>query len=131
MNALNMYQSVNRQTGVVDADRHRLIQMLFDGALERISMAKGLIQRQDFEGKNRLISKAIEIVGGLRGFLDAKKGGEMAENLERLYEYLEFRLFQANVKNDIEMLDEVASHLHKVKEGWDGIREQVLKEGLV
>ena len=131
MNALNMYQSVNRQTGVVDADRHRLIQMLFDGALERISMAKGLIQRKDFEGKNRLISKAIEIVGGLRSFLDVKKGGEVAENLERLYEYLEYRLFQANIKNDIEMLDEVASHLRKVKEGWDGIREEVLKSGLI
>ncbi len=131
MNALNMYQSVNRQTGVVDADRHRLIQMLFDGALERISMAKGLIQRQDFEGKNRLISKAIEIVGGLRGFLDTKKGGEIAENLERLYEYLEFQLFQANIKNDIDMLDEVAGHLHTVKAGWDGIREQAVKEGLV
>ena len=131
MNALNMYQSVNRQTGVVDADRHRLIQMLFDGALERISMAKGLIQRKDFEGKNRLISKAIEIIGGLRGFLDVKKGGEIAENLERLYEYMEFRLFQANIKNDVDMLDEVASHLRKVKEGWDGIREEALKSGLV
>lgn len=131
MNALKQYQSVNRQTGVVDADRHRLIQMLFEGALERISVAKGLMQRQDYEGKNRLINKAIEIIGGLRSFLNKQAGGELAENLERLYEYMELRLFQANVKNDVGMLDEVAGHLRKVKEGWDGIRQEALEKGLV
>jgi flagellar secretion chaperone FliS len=131
MNALHQYQSVNRQTGVVDADRHRLIQMLFDGALERISMAKGLIQRKDYEGKNRLIAKAIEIVAGLRSFLDIKNGGEVATNLERLYEYMEYRLFEANMKNDMDALDEVASHIRTVKNGWDGIRDEVKQKGLI
>ena len=131
MNALNQYQAINRQTGIVDADRHRLIQMLYDGALERISMAKGMIQRKDFEGKNRLIGKAIEIIGGLKSFLDLKQGGEVAANLEKLYEYMENRLFQANLRNDIAALDEVASHLRTVKEGWDGIREKALQEGLI
>ncbi len=131
MNALQQYQSVGRQTGVVDADRHRLIQMLYDGALERILMAKGLMQRKEHEGKNRLLNKAIEIIAGLRSFLDVKQGGEVAQNLERLYEYLEYRLFQANLKNDVEILDEVAGHLRTIKAGWDGIREQALKEGLV
>ena len=131
MNALHQYQSVNRQTGIVDADRHRLIQMLYDGALERISVAKGLMQRQDFEGKNRLIAKAIEIISGLRGFLDVKQGGEVAENLENLYRYMEYRLFQANVDNDIEIIDEVASHLRMIKDGWEGIREEAVKNRLV
>lgn len=131
MKALNQYQSVNRQTGVVDADRHRLIQMLYEGALERISTAKGLMQRKEFEGKNRLISKAIEIIGGLRELLDTQRGGEVAINLERLYEYMEYRLFEANANNDVDMLDEVAELLRTIKAGWDGIREEAVKNGLL
>ncbi len=131
MNALHQYQAVNTQTSVIDVDRHRLIQLLYDGALERINMAKARMSVKDYEGKNRLINKTIEIVGGLRSFLDMEKGQELAANLAALYEYMEFRLFEANVRNDVAILDEVASHLRKIKEGWDGIRSEVLEKGLV
>ncbi|WP_250658615.1 flagellar export chaperone FliS [Alkalimarinus coralli] len=131
MNALHQYQAVNTQTSVIDVDRHRLIQLLFEGALERINMAKGRIQASDYEGKNRLINKSIEIVSGLRSFLNIEEGQELASNLSDLYAYIERRLFEANVKNDVDMLDEVASHLRKVKEGWDGIREEALEQGIV
>ncbi len=131
MNALHQYQAVNTQTSVIDVDRHRLIQLLFEGALERINMAKARIQAKDYEGKNRLINKTIEIISGLRSFLDEENGKELASNLSELYSYMEYRLFQANVKNDTDILDEVASHLRKVKEGWDGIREQAVELGLV
>ncbi|MCP5161973.1 MAG: flagellar export chaperone FliS [Hahellaceae bacterium] len=131
MNALHQYQAVNTQTSVIDVDRHRLIQLLYDGALERINMAKARITAKDYEGKNRLINKSIEIVGGLRSFLDVEKGQELAGNLSALYEYIEYRLFEANVKNDVEILEEVSGHLRKVKEAWDGIRSEVLEKGLV
>ncbi len=131
MKALHQYQSVNRQTSVIDADRHRLIQLLFDGALERVLMARAQITAKNIEGKNRLIGKAIEILGGLRGFLDKDKGGDLAARLDALYEYMEVRLFYANLKNDVTILDEVASLLKEVKGGWDGIRPQVLQKGLV
>jgi len=131
MKALHQYQSVNRQTSVIDADRHRLIQLLFDGALERVLMARAQITAKNIEGKNRLIGKAIEILGGLRGFLDKDKGGDLAARLDALYEYMEIRLFYANLKNDVTILDEVASLLKEVKGGWDGIRPQVLQKGLV
>lgn len=131
MNALRQYQQVNAQTSIVDADSHKLIQLLYNGALERINMAKARMLAKDYEGKGRLISKTIEIVGGLRGFLDKEKGGEIAEQLESLYEYMERRLLQANLKNDIEILDEVAGLIREVKEGWDGIREEVVSQGLV
>ena len=106
MNALHQYQAVNTQTSVVDVDRHQLIQLLFDGAIERINMAKARINAKDFEGKNRLINKSIEIVSGLRGFLDLEKGQDLAQNLFDLYVYCEHKLFQANVRNDISILDE-------------------------
>tara|TARA_R100000306_G_scaffold62604_1_gene75736 strand:- start:94123 stop:94506 length:384 start_codon:yes stop_codon:yes gene_type:complete len=125
------YQNVNRQTSVVDADPHRLIQLLFDGALERINMAKVQIQMRNFEGKNRLISKAMEIVGGLRSFLDLERGGSIASSLNELYQYIERRLLDANISNNIEILDEVAGLIREIKTGWDGIRPEVLEKKLV
>lgn len=131
MNALHQYQAVNTQTSVVDVDRHQLIQLLFDGAIERINMAKARINVKDFEGKNRLINKSIEIVSGLRSFLDLEKGQDLAQNLFDLYVYCEHKLFQANVKNDITILDEVLGHLKKIQEGWVGIRQEVVEKGLI
>lgn len=126
MNGLQAYQRVNTQTSITDADPHRLIQLLYDGALERINMAKARMLAKDYEGKGRLITKAIEIVGGLRGFLDFEKGGDLAARLEGLYDYMERTLFEANAKNDPEKLDEVARLLRTIKDGWDGIREEVI-----
>ena len=131
MNALHQYQAINTQTSVIDVDKHRLIQLLFDGALERINTAKSKITAKDFEGKNRLINKSIEIISGLRSFLDKGQAGDLASNLEDLYIYMERRLFEANVKNDITILEEVAGHLRTIKEGWDGIREEALEKGMV
>jgi flagellar protein FliS len=91
-------------------------------------MAKARMQAKDFEGKGKLISKAIEIVGGLRGFLDFDKGGDLAVRLEALYDYMERTLFDANLNNDVAKLDEVANLLRSVKDGWDGIREEVVSQ---
>lgn len=128
MNGLQAYQRVNTQTSITDADPHKLIQLLYNGALERINMAKAKMQANDIEGKGRLISKAIEIIGGLRSFLDFEKGGDLAERLESLYDYMERALFEANLKNDPARLDEVADLLRSIKEGWDGIREEVVNQ---
>lgn len=127
MNALQQYQRVNAQTSIVDADPHRLIQLLFRGALERINMARARIQAKDFEGKNRLISGTIDIVIGLRGFLDLEKGGDLADKLEALYFYIERTLVKANMQNDVTALDEAASLLGEIKDGWDGIRDEAMQ----
>ncbi len=131
MNAVRQYQQVGAQTSIVDADPHKLIQLLLAGALERMAMAKSRITAKDFEGKNNLINKTIEIVSGLRSFLDHEKGGEFSANLEALYDYIERRLFEANVKNDVTIIDECAHLIRTVKEGWDGIRDEVVSKGLV
>lgn len=128
MNGLQQYQQVNTQTSITDADPHKLIQLLYNGALERINMAKARVQAKDYEGKGKLITKAIEIIGGLRGFLDFEQGGELAARLEGLYDYMERTLFEANAKNDLAKLDEVAGLLRQVKDGWDNIREEVTQQ---
>ncbi len=126
MNGLQAYQRVNTQTSITDADPHKLIQLLYNGALERINMAKARMQARDYEGKGKLIGKAIEIIGGLRSFLDFEKGGELAARLEGLYDYMERTLLEASARNDMAKLDEVAGLLRSVKEGWDGIREEAV-----
>ncbi|MDX1754703.1 MAG: flagellar export chaperone FliS [Marinobacter sp.] len=127
MNGLQQYQRINTQTSITDADPHKLIQLLYNGALERINMAQSRMQAKDYAGKGQLINKAIEIIGGLKSFLDLEQGGELAERLEALYDYMERTLFEASAKNDAEKLDEVANLLRQVKEGWDGIREEVVQ----
>jgi flagellar secretion chaperone FliS len=128
MNGLQAYQRVNTQTSITDADPHKLIQLLYNGALERINMAKARMQAKDIEAKGRLISKAIEIIGGLRGFLDFEQGGDLALRLESLYDYMERTLFEANRHNDLKKLDEVADLLRSIKDGWDGIREEAVSQ---
>lgn len=128
MKGLQAYQRVNTQTSITDADPHKLIQLLYNGALERINMAKARMQAKDYAGKGKLIGKAIEIIGGLRSFLDFEKGGDLAARLEGLYDYMERTLLEASAKNDMAKLDEVANLLRSVKEGWDGIREEAVAQ---
>lgn len=131
MKALNQYAAVNAQTSVVDVDRHKLIELLYDGALERINMAKARILAKDYEAKNKFINKTIDILAGLRSFIDESKAEELADNLAQLYAYCEGRLLEANLKNDVELLDEVASHIRTVREGWAGIRSEAEAQGLI
>lgn len=119
--AMQQYKSMGTQGGIVDASPHRLIQMLLVGALDKIAIAKGHMDRGEIGAKGSHISWAISIIGGLRTSLDPSAGGEIAANLERLYEYIERRLAQANIENSTAMLDEVASLLGQIKSGWDAI----------
>lgn len=121
MTAMRQYQSVNTQAKAVDASPHRLIQMLMEGGLSRIAQARGALDRGQVAMKGELIGKAIAIVGGLREGLDLEKGGEVAANLDRLYEYMVTRLFEANLHNTVAPLEEVAVLLRNVKSGWDAI----------
>lgn len=121
MTAMRQYQSVNTQAQAIEADPHRLIQMLLEGGLTRLAQARGAMQRDQVAEKGELISKAIGIVGGLRQALDMEKGGEIADNLDRLYEYMTTRLMEANLKNDPAIVEEVSELLREVKTGWDAI----------
>ncbi|MCQ4317184.1 flagella export chaperone FliS [Stutzerimonas zhaodongensis] len=121
MAAMRQYQQVGVKAQVTEADPHRLIQMLMQGGLDRISQARGAMERGEFAEKGALLGKAIAIIGGLRDVLDKKAGGELADNLDKLYEYMSMRLFEANRNNDLKLLDEVSGLLAEVKEGWDGI----------
>lgn len=123
--ALKEYQSTSTQSGAHTASPHRLIQMLMEGALEKIAKAKGFMSRNEVEQKGHHISWAIRIIGGLQDSLDMKKGGELSANLDKLYDYMCRTLVQANVENSVGKLEEVTTLLSTVKEGWDGIEDEV------
>ena len=124
--ALSFYKQVNSQTGVVDADPHRLIQLLLDGALDRIAQAKGALIAGDTPAMGEALGKAIGILSGLQGSLDLERGGEIAANLNRLYDYMSIRLLDVHREKQPASLDEVVALLSSIKSGWDGIRPQVV-----
>lgn len=126
--AMNKYTQVGNQSTAAFANPHRLIQMLMEGALEKISKAKGFMKNGDIAKKGEHISWAISIIEGLRVSLDHSQGGKVSENLEALYIYMNSRLTQANLNNSIDMLNEVSDLLIDIKSGWDAIPQNVIDE---
>lgn len=122
--AINQYQNVNTQSSIHDASPHQLIAMLINGALTRLSTAKGCMERKDFAEKGVQLGKSIDIIDGLQGCLDMDAGGDVSAKLDALYDYMIRRLSEASRSNDMEMVDEVISLLRNIKAGWDGIPDE-------
>lgn len=120
-NPASAYSTVYLESRVMDASPYRLVQMLFDGALERIAQAKGAIQQKQIERKGMLINKAVGIIGGLQGALEDAGDGELMANLDNLYDHMIRRLTEGSLKNDTNMLDEVTGLLGEIKSAWDEI----------
>ncbi len=118
-NNISAYNQVNRVGGVTDADPHRLVSMLLEGALGKIATVKGLMIRKDIEKKGEVTGQIIAIIGGLKASLDKDAGGDIAMNLDNVYEYIERQLVKANVTSDVFILDEVAALLREIKSGWE------------
>lgn len=123
--AVQQYNKVGVASGVENATPHRLIQMLMNGALEKIAIAKGHMERGEIAHKGGHISWAISIIDGLRASLDKDTGGELAQSLDDLYEYMTRRLARANIENDPDILDEVTSLIRSIKSAWDELPEMI------
>lgn len=116
---LAAYRSTSAHAGVAAADPHRLVVMLMDGALERIASARGLMSHGSGSAeKAQLLQRAVAIIDELRVSLNIKAGGEIASNLDALYEYMCMRLTQANASNKPEWLDEVSRLLNEIRSAW-------------
>lgn len=123
--AANAYAKVGLETGVIAANPHKLILMLFEGAQLSIRTAGRHMREGNISAKSTAIAKAITIIsGGLKSSLDVRRGGEIAARLDALYDYMCQRLFTANVKNQPEMLDEVSALLDELHSAWKQIGEQ-------
>jgi flagellar protein FliS len=118
----NAYAKVGMETGVVAANPHTLVVMLFEGAMVAVASAIQHMQAGDIEKKGASISKAIMIIdAGLRASLNKEAGGGLALNLDALYEYMSRRLLIANLKNQPQVLEEVYQLLKGLKSAWEAI----------
>lgn len=126
--AINAYNKVGVESKVAGADPHKLVSMLFEGALLAIAKAKNGIMRNDIPVKSDAIFKASNIISeGLLASLDMKAGGELSQNLASLYGYMITRLVAANMTNNVAMLDEVSNLLAGLKDAWDSVRPSAMQ----
>lgn len=116
------YKKIGLEIGAAAASPHQLIVMLFDGALLAVATALQCMNTGDIANKGKSVSLAISIVdNGLRASLDKDAGGDIAKNLDALYDYMTRRLLMANIKNQPEGLQEVHRLLSELREAWQSI----------
>lgn len=119
--ALDEYRSSGAHGGVEQADAHGLVNLLFNGAVDQLVTTKGYIERNQMHEKAVSITKSIAILDGLRSSLNIENGGEIAQNLDDLYDYMQRRLVVANADNDESIIDEVRDLLREIQEAWNSI----------
>ncbi|AEP30493.1 flagellar export chaperone FliS [Brumicola nitratireducens] len=128
LKGINAYKKGNLKQDIATADPHRLTLMLMQGALDRMAYAKGCMERKDFAGKSEHLSRVSAILLNLRDTLDLDIGGEVAQNLYALYEFMVQRLLDANMQNSLQIMDEVINLLLPIKTAWASIPEDAKQE---
>ena len=122
---LKAYKRTNLEAEVSVADPHRIIQMMYDGLIERLSQAKGAILRNDFEYKANRLDKAIGIINGLQTALDKRGNPELFDRMYALYDYMKELLAKASVSLDVSQIDEVINLILPIKQAWDQIPQDI------
>lgn len=112
------------QTQVTTTGPGDVVVLLYGGAIKFLQQAKQKMAERDMEQKGLLISKALDILGELDGSLNTQKGGELGENLHKLYFYCNTRLLLANLKLDPKLIDEVITILNGLKSAFEEIKDQ-------
>ena len=118
---LQSYRNVTAYGKLAEASPYQVVQLMLDAVLGRVAEATGHIERGETQAKGEKIGKALGIIEALVLGLDTQRGGELALNLERLYDYVARTLLKANLENRADLLKEVSSLLREIKLGWDGI----------
>jgi len=114
-----------KQTSVTTANRGQLLLMLYESAIKNVKKASECLERKDIAGKGVAIVKAHDIINELNNTLDFEVGGQIAKDLERLYQFMTDRLIKANIENIKEPLQDVQKLLETLLQGWRGAVDQV------
>ena len=118
----NAYEQYNNSK-ILTASKPELTLMLYEGAIKFCNIAIMAIEKKDIQKAHNNIVKVQRIITEFRETLDFKY--PVAEDFERVYVYLEKRLVEANVKKDIEILEEINTHLRSMRDNW----KEVMKQG--
>lgn len=122
----SLYKKTSVDGEIFAAHPHKLILLLFDGALASMNHAKGCIAQHDIPGKIRYITHAMRIVQmGLRASIDRKHDPAFADRLIELYDYVSYRLLQANIRNDAAAIDDAVGILAGLRDAWVKIGPEV------
>lgn len=116
------YEQYNNSK-ILTASKPELTLMLYEGAIKFCNIAIMSIEKKDIQKAHTNIMKVQRIIAEFRATLDYKY--PVAEDFDRVYEYLERRLIQANLKKDAEILEEVNTHLRSMRDTW----KEVMKQG--
>jgi len=119
--ALAHYGQIKNDSQTTYASPHQLMLMLFDGAIEAMSMTIGAIQHNKFELRSKQSTRSISIINGMRECLDMETGGDLANNLYSLYSYMAKELFKASFKNDADTVQNIQTMLKDIRESWEKI----------
>ena len=119
--ALKQYSNVEQNVQAEFATPHQLAKMLFSGALRALAIAETAMKQKQFQLKGEQLARAINIIEGLDDSLDLEKGGELAENLGGLYQYMVQELYKSSFRNDPVMVHEVSNLLRDISSAWDQI----------
>jgi len=112
-----------RQAAVTTQSKGRIIVMLYDGAVKFLKLAAKAIEEHDYAGKGHYLNKALDIIDELNMSLDMEAGGEISQNLRKLYVFMGGHLGQANTKSDAKMVREVIALLEELNQGWRAIAD--------
>ncbi|HZH07933.1 MAG TPA: flagellar export chaperone FliS [Lautropia sp.] len=119
------YRTLDVQTMVDGADPHRLVEMLYDGAVMQVAKARFALGRNEIAAKGEATTRAIRIIDeGLKAPLDIR-AGDVARNLGALYDYMSRTLVNANLKNNDALYAEVEKLLGELRGAWRGIATKV------
>ena len=125
-NPIASYQQIGLESGIRGASPHHLIVLLFDGAESALEKAQIQLAANDFRGKSDSITKALTIIiEGLSASLNLREGGDLAQNLAALYDYMTQRLVHANIKNDSAAIREVQNLLVEIGGSWRELAGQL------
>ncbi|HIF9207771.1 TPA: flagellar export chaperone FliS [Photobacterium damselae] len=119
--SLQAYKKVSVNAQLASASPHRIIQMLYAGAIERLIQGKAAMEQGHIAMKCERLSKALDIIMSLRDCLSMEDGGDVANNLDSLYDYMIRQVSTANAENQPEPIDEVITMLREIKSAWDQI----------
>lgn len=118
-NSIASYQQIGKDAEILGADPHHLIVLLFDGAEAALANAQNCISLQDIPGRSDALIKATDIISnGLAASLNLQEGGELAQNLNALYDYMVSRLIYANIHQDPRAITEVQKLLAEISGAW-------------
>ena len=119
--ALSQYGKIKNDAQTSYASPHQLMLMLFDGAIEAMSFTIGAIENNNFELRSKQSTRSISIINGMRECLDMETGGELADNLYSLYQYMAQELFRASFKNDVDTIKNIQTMLKDIRGSWEKI----------